>query len=95
MYDEHTQVARNCNVINDRQALSGIIHARRGTGRLQRMKEKGKRKKHDGRRGQSCSSFILFPFTFYLLPFFLDDHRSALTRGWAFVFEFLPLAADT
>src|ERR1700678_954242 len=34
MYDEHTQVARNCNVINDRQALSSIIHARRGTGRL-------------------------------------------------------------
>jgi hypothetical protein len=27
-------VARNCNVFNDHQALSRIIDARRGTGRL-------------------------------------------------------------
>ena len=30
MYDEHTEVARNCNVFNDHQALSRIIDARRG-----------------------------------------------------------------
>ena len=29
-----TKVARNCNVFNDHQALSRIIDARRGTGRL-------------------------------------------------------------
>jgi len=33
MYDEHTEMARNCNVFNDHQALSCIINARRG-GRL-------------------------------------------------------------
>ena len=34
MYDEDTEMARNCNVFNDHQALSRIIDARRGTGRL-------------------------------------------------------------
>ena len=30
MYDEHTEMARNCNVFNDHQALSRKIGARRG-----------------------------------------------------------------
>ena len=34
MYYKDTEVARNCNVFNDHQALSRIIDARRGTGRL-------------------------------------------------------------
>ena len=37
MYDEHTEMARNCNVINDHQALSRKIGARRGTERLRRF----------------------------------------------------------
>ena len=35
MYDKHTEMARNCNVFNDHQALSRIIDARGGTERLQ------------------------------------------------------------
>ena len=34
MYDKHTEMARNCNVFNDHQALSRKIGARRGTERL-------------------------------------------------------------
>ena len=34
MYDEHTEMARNCNVFNDHQALSRIIDTRRRTERL-------------------------------------------------------------
>src|SRR5208283_4232378 len=34
MYDKDTEVARNCNVFNDHQALSRIIDARGGTERL-------------------------------------------------------------
>jgi len=30
MYDKDTEVARNCNVFNDHQALSRIIDSRRG-----------------------------------------------------------------
>ena len=37
MYDEHTEMARNCNVFNDHQALSCKIGARRGTERLPEM----------------------------------------------------------
>ena len=37
MYYKDTEVARNCNVFNDHQALSRIIDARRGTGRLQKL----------------------------------------------------------
>ena len=38
MYYKDTEVARNCNVFNDHQALSRIIDARRGTGRLQKKR---------------------------------------------------------
>ena len=34
MYDQHTEMARNCNVFNDYQALSRKIGTRRGTERL-------------------------------------------------------------
>jgi hypothetical protein len=37
MYDKDTEVARNCNVFNDHQALSRIIDARGGTERLQKF----------------------------------------------------------
>src|SRR5271157_4300340 len=37
MYDKDTEVARNCKVFNDHQALSRIIDARGGTERLQTM----------------------------------------------------------
>ena len=41
MYYKDTEVARNCNVFNDHQALSRIIDARRGTGRLHQFLELG------------------------------------------------------